>query len=58
MFFKVLLKISQSLQENTSEICQILKNTYFEEHLQRAASIVRGGTMINLSNPFKLLSGP
>ena len=49
--------MSQSLQGNTCEICQILKNTYFEEHLQRAASIVRGGTMINLSNPFKLLSG-
>ena len=32
------VNISQISQENTSEICEMFKNTYFEEHMATAAS--------------------
>ena len=33
------VNISKILQENTCEICEIFKNTYFEEHIRTAASM-------------------
>ena len=35
---KVFLEISQNSQENTSEFCEISKNTFFIEHLRETAS--------------------
>ena len=35
------VNISQISQENTSEICEMFKNTYFEEHIPMAASLDR-----------------